>query len=148
EDVLQDVWRQLAIALNSGPIEQIGAWLFRVARNRIVDHYRKPAPTSLNALADKPADDTTGDVAELDLAAWLLRHEHTPRDEEQRQRFWEAFELALAELPAAQREVFVWHEIDELSFREIADRTGENLNTLLSRKRYAVLHLRHRLAAE
>ena len=138
EDVLQDVWQQLAVTLNSGPIEQVGAWLYRVARNRIIDRYRKPPPSSLDAMSED--DDFGGDLVVL-----ALRDDHTPRAEHYRQLFWDTLRDALAELPEAQREVFVWHELEGHSFHEISDRTGEKLNTLLSRKRYAVIHLRQRL---
>ena len=139
EDLLQEVWRQLAVALNTGPIEQVGAWLYTVARRRIADHYRKRRPESLDALTANP------DTA-FDFTPFALRDERTPRTEHLRLRFWSELRTALDELPAAQREVFIWHELEGLSFETIAARTGEKLNTLLSRKRYAVLHLRKRLA--
>ncbi|PTX91603.1 RNA polymerase sigma factor [Opitutus sp. ER46] len=138
DDILQDVWQQLITTLDSGPIEQVGAWLYTVARNRIIDRRRKPSPTSLDALAE---DEDDG----LDMAEWLLRDDKTPRTEHLRRRFWEELHAALAELPDEQRQVFVWHELEALSFEDIAALTGENVNTLLSRKRYAVLHLRTRL---
>lgn len=141
EDVLQEVWQQLITTIDAGPIEQVGAWLYTVARRRIIDRYRRPAPTSLDALADA-ADDAT----DFGLADLILRDDATPRTEHLRHRFWEELYAALAELPEEQRHVFVWHELEALSFEDIAALTGENLNTLLSRKRYAVLHLRSRLA--
>lgn len=137
EDLLQEVWHQLAIALNTGPIEQVGAWLYTVARRRIADHYRRRRPESLEA---------TADPGNADLSLGLLDH-RTPRTEHLRERFWDELRHALDELPAEQRQVFVWHELDGLSFQQIAERTGEKMNTLLSRKRYAVLHLRQRLAS-
>lgn len=141
EDVLQDVWQQLVTTLDAGPIEQVGAWLYTVARNRIIDRYRKPAPASLDALAaDADSDDA------WELPEGLLRDDATPRTQYLRNRFWEKLHAALAELPEEQRQVFVWHELEALSFDDIATLTGENVNTLLSRKRYAVLHLRTRLA--
>jgi RNA polymerase sigma factor (sigma-70 family) len=138
EDVLQEVWQQLVVTINSGPIEQIGAWLYTVARHRIIDRYRKPPPASLDALTE---DDDFG----LDLVTAALRDDHTPRAEHCRQLFWETLRDALAELPDTQRQVFIWHELEGLSFQDIATRTGEKVNTLLSRKRYAVLYLRERL---
>ncbi|MCF3652418.1 RNA polymerase sigma factor [Synoicihabitans lomoniglobus] len=142
EDVLQDVWQQLVVTLNAGPIERIGAWLYTVARHRIIDGYRKkPAMASLDAV---DADDLAAFGPEF--ADLLLRDDHTPRAEHQRRLFWEHLHIALAELPAPQREVFVWHELEALSFQDIAELTGDNLNTLLSRKRYAIQHLRLRLA--
>ena len=140
EDVLQDVWQQLVTTLDAGPIEQVGAWLYTVARNRIIDRSRKTTPSSLEALGAEAGDD--GWV----LPEGLLRDDHTPRSEHLRNRFWEELHRALAELPEEQRQAFVWHELEAKSFEDIAALTGENVNTLLSRKRYAVLHLRARLA--
>lgn len=141
EDILQDVWQQLITALDAGPIEQVGAWLYTVARHRIIDRHRKPAMASLEEMSGASTDE-----ADLDLVDWLLREEKTPRTEHLRHVFWEELHHALAELPEEQRQVFVWHELEALSFEDIAALTGENVNTLLSRKRYAVLHLRARLA--
>lgn len=140
EDVLQDVWQQLITTLDAGPVEQVGAWLYTVARHRIIDRYRKPSMASLDAMAGDADEDTRFDFAEL-----LLRDDNTPRTEHLRHRFWEELHSALAELPEEQRQVFVWHELEALSFEDIAALTGDNVNTLLSRKRYAVLHLRARL---
>ena len=139
EDVLQDVWQQLAVTLDAGPVEQVTAWLYRVARNRIIDRYRRPSMDSLDALGDAAAE--TG----FNLADYFLRDDHTPRAEHQRRHFWDVLHGALAELPEEQRQVFVWHELEALSFQDIATLTGEKVSTLLSRKRYAVLHLRARL---
>lgn len=138
EDILQDVWQQLVSTLEDGPVEQVSAWLYTVARNRIIDRYRKPRMTSLDAMAG----DGTLDDASFEVPGFLLRDDKTPETEHLRGVFWEQLHHALAELPAEQRQVFVWHELDGLSFQEMADLTGENVNTLLSRKRYAVLHLR------
>ena len=141
EDVLQDVWQQLVTTLNAGAIEQVGAWLYTVARNRIIDRYRKPRMASLEAMAA----DTEGETG-FDFADFFLRDDNTPRTEHLRSQFWEKLHAALAELPEDQRQVFVWHELEALSFQDIAELTGDNVNTLISRKRYAVLHLRKRLA--
>jgi RNA polymerase sigma factor (sigma-70 family) len=140
EDILQDVWQQLVSTLEDGPIEHVCAWLYTVARNRIIDQYRRPRMTSLDALTTEiePDDET------LNLLDFFSRDNTTPESEHFRNVFWEQLRIALAELPREQRQVFVWHELEELSFQEIAELTGENLNTLLSRKRYAVLHLRQR----
>ncbi len=140
EDVLQDVWQQFAATLEAGPVEQVAAWLFTVARNRIIDRYRKPKMASLDAMVAEAEEDTG-----FDFAGFFLRDDKTPRTEHLRALFWEQLHAALAELPEEQRQVFVWHELDSMSFQEIAALTGENLNTLLSRKRYAILHLRLRL---
>lgn len=141
DDVLQDVWQRLITALDAGPVEQVGAWLYTVARNRIIDRYRRPKMDSLDALADSDEDDTTFRAPDF-----LLRDDHTPVSEQRRNLFYAALGEALAELPQEQRQVFIWHEFEALSFQQIAALTGENLNTLLARKRYAVLHLRRRLA--
>jgi len=140
EDVSQEVWQQLVVTLEAGPVQQMGAWLYTVARNRIIDRYRKPTMASLDALSD--ADD---DGAGFDFTGFMLRDDKTPRTEHLRHLFWEQLHAALAELPEEQRQVFMWHEFEALSFQDIAGLTGENLNTLLARKRYAVLHLRARL---
>lgn len=140
DDVLQDVWQQLATTLDAGPVEQVSAWLYTVARNRIIDRSRKPQMASLDALVD----DADGEAG-FDFADFFLRDDNTPRTEHLRRLFWEQLHAALAELPEAQREVFVWHELEALSFRDIAALSGENVNTLLARKRYAILHLRARL---
>jgi RNA polymerase sigma factor (sigma-70 family) len=140
EDVLQDVWQQLVTTLDAGPVEQISAWLYTVARNRIIDRYRKPPMDSLEALVERADKETR-----FDFAGYYLRDDQTPRTEHLRHLFWEHLHAALAELPEEQRQVFVWHELEALSFQDIAALTGENVNTLLSRKRYAILHLRERL---
>ena len=85
------------------------------------------------------------DQGHIGAPGFFLRDDNTPRTEHLRSLFWEALHSALAELPEEQRQVFVWHELESLSFQDIAALTGENLNTLLSRKRYAILHLRLRL---
>lgn len=141
EDVLQDVWQQLAVTLDAGPVEQVSAWLYRVARNRIIDRARRPAMDSLDAL-DEAAVEAGFDFGAYGLG---LRDEHTPRAEHKRRLFWETLHAALAELPEEQRQVFVWHELEAMSFQDMAELTGEKVSTLLSRKRYAVLHLRARL---
>ena len=140
EDILQDVWKQLVTTLEEGPIEHVAAWLYTVARNRIINQYRKPKMTSLDAAVEEMG--LLEDASEL--AEPFLRDDTTPESESLRHFFWEQLHAALAELPSEQRQVFVWHELEGLSFQEIAALTGENLNTLLSRKRYAVLHLRRR----
>ena len=139
EDVLQDVWQQLVTTIDGGAVEQVGSWLYTVARNKIIDRYRKPKMASLESMA---AD---ADEAEFDFADFFLRDDNTPRTEHLRSQFWEKLYAALAELPEEQRQVFVWHELEALSFQDIAELTGDNVNTLISRKRYAVLHLRNRL---
>jgi RNA polymerase sigma factor (sigma-70 family) len=143
EDILQDVWQRLVSTLDQGPVEQVGAWLYTVARNRIIDRSRKPKMDSLEAIA---ADVTDDDDPTSDVIGFLLRDNNSPATEHIRRLFWEKLHDALAELPQEQRQVFIWHELEGLAFQDMAALTGENLNTLLARKRYAVLHLRQRLA--
>lgn len=139
EDIAQDVWTQFTTVVDSEPIEQASAWLFKVARNKITDKHRKK---QAGALEDYTYETDEGEVY---LKEILLSDSGDPETEHLRNVFWEQLFEALAELPEAQRQVFTWHELDDLSFEEIAERTGEKINTLISRKRYAVLHLRERL---
>ena len=140
EDILQDVWYQLTTTVDTEPIEQISGWLFTVARNKITDRYRKKKPESLESLL-------TADGEGRDLAGILLDDSQNPETVHLRALFWKSLQEALDELPEEQKAVFVWNELGDLSFKEIAELTGENVNTLISRKRYAVLHLRERLLA-
>jgi RNA polymerase sigma factor (sigma-70 family) len=138
EDILQDVFYQLAATDDeAGPIEQITSWLFTVARNRIIDWYRKKKPAAL------PVDGL--DDTETSFANLLLDSSQNPEDVYARSLLWEELGEALGDLPEKQREVFVMHEFEGKSFKEIAGLTGEPINTLLSRKRYAVLYLREQL---
>jgi RNA polymerase sigma factor (sigma-70 family) len=139
EDILQDVFYELLEAYRfMKPIEHVTAWLFRVARNRMTDLFRKNKPSSLNNSASA---DETGDTLE-DL---LPSSDAGPEAVYARSLLLDALDEALEELPAAQREVFVAHELMGQSFKEISAETGLSVNTLLSRKHYAVLHLRQRL---
>lgn len=144
EDVLQDVFYEFVAAYRlMKPIEEAGAWLFRVARNRIIDRFRKRKPESLSAA--RPIRDHETD-AEIDLIEDLLPSPDAgPEAAYARSVLLDEIEAALAELPEEQRYVFVAHELEGRSFRELALETGAGVNTLLSRKRYAVLHLRRRL---
>lgn len=140
EDILQDVFYRLVEANRLlMPIEHVTGWLFRVARNRITDLFRKHEPENFSDL----------DVAEEDepssFEGLLPSPEAGPEALYARKILLEEMERALAELPRDQREVFVAHEFEGRSFKEISDETGVGMNTLLSRKRYAVLHLRERL---
>lgn len=135
EDILQDVFSELVEADRlMHPVEQVGAWLYRVARNRIIDSFRKKRPTPL---ADEP----------LTLEDLLPSSDAGPEAAYARGVLLEEIEAAIGELPPEQREVFLAHEIEGRSFKELSEATGVGLNTLLSRKRYAVLHLRRRLRA-
>jgi RNA polymerase sigma factor (sigma-70 family) len=125
----------------SDPGDGITSWMFRVARNKIIDRYRKLKPTSFSEIEGVRA----GDEAPLLLADIIGDTSSSPDDVYTRELIWESIEEVLAELPKSQREVFVWHELEDLSFREMSERTGDSINTLLSRKRYAVNYLRKRL---
>jgi len=144
EDLLQDVFYELTAAFRlAEPVERWGAWMFRVARNRIIDRFRKKkveVPVSGPAAA---SDEVEG----LSLEDVLPSPDAGPAAAYARTVLLDELEEALAELSPEQREVFVAHEIDGESFKEMAARTGESVNTLLSRKRYAVQHLRRRLRA-
>ena len=140
EDILQDVFSRLVEANRLlMPIEHVTGWLFRVARNRITDLFRRKRPDRFGDAAGADADE---DVRMEDL---LPSPDAGPEAQYERRVLLEELERALAELPAEQREVFVAHELEGRSFKEIAAATGANVNTLLSRKRYAVLRLRERL---
>jgi len=139
EDILQDVWYQFSNAVDTESIQQVSAWLFTVARNKITDKYRKQKPVSIE---DFVYEDEDGEVNYKDL---LLADPTTPEDTELLKLFWEELFKALEELPEEQRQVFVWNELEDMTFREISEKTGENIKTLISRKRYAVSFLRKRL---
>jgi RNA polymerase sigma factor (sigma-70 family) len=141
EDILQDVFFELVEANRLlMPIDHVTGWLFRVARNRIIDLFRKKQPESINKSV---ASDDYEDL--LQLEDLLPSSDAGPEALYLRNAILEEFELALDELPEEQRRVFVSHEIEGQSFKEISQETGVSVNTLLSRKRYAVLHLRERL---
>ena len=141
EDILQDVFYQLVEAGRLlTPIDHVTSWLFRVARNRIIDLFRKKKPESFS---DAAIEDEEGEL--LQLEEMLPSPDAGPDAIYARNVLLGELEAALDELPDEQREVFVAHELEGLSFKEIAAETGVSVNTLLSRKRYAVLHLRERL---
>ena len=142
EDILQDVFYKLVEANRLlMPIEHVTGWLFRVARNRITDLFRKKRPESVSnpSVANEDDDELLG------LEELLPSPDAGPDALYARKVLLDELELALDELPEDQREVFVAHELEGRSFREMAVETGLSVNTLLSRKRYAVLHLRERL---
>ena len=140
EDVLQDVFYELLETYRMmKPVEQVTAWLYRVARNRITDLFRRRSTISLNNAAG--ADDDAGTLEDL-----LPSPDAGPDAVYVRTLMFDAIDEALQELPPAQREVFIAHEFLGRSFSEIAEDTGVSVNTLLSRKRYAVLALRERLS--
>lgn len=142
EDILQDVWYQLSAVVNAEPIEQTGAWLYKVATNKITDKYRKRTETLLGDMLFGSDDD---DDDEVDFRAILMTEAATPETEYLRSLFWEQLFTALDELPEEQKQVWLWQELDDITFQEIAENTGVPVQTLVSRKRYAVLHLRKRL---
>ncbi len=140
EDILQDVFFAFVEAYRlPKPIEQAGAWLFQVARNRIIDRFRKKREVPLPQATD--ADDDAENWLEQALPA----SDSSPEAAYFRGVLLAAMAAALEELPARQREVFIAHELDGLSFKELAASSGINQNTLLGWKRAAVLHLRQRL---
>ncbi|MGO4882834.1 MAG: RNA polymerase sigma factor [Bryobacteraceae bacterium] len=141
EDILQDVFYELVEANRLlMPIDHVTGWLFRVARNRIIDLFRKKRPESFSDVAVANED---GEL--LRLEDLLPSPEDGPAALYARHVLLEELELAIDELPEEQREVFIAHELEGRSFKEIARDTGVSVNTLLSRKRYAVLRLRERL---
>lgn len=145
EDVLQEVFFELVEAYRlMKPIEQVGAWLFRVARNRMTDLFRRRRPHQPGGAYSAPGlDDDPG----LPLAELLPSPAAGPEEELARALLLDELEAALDELPPEQRAAFVAHQIEGHSFKELSEATGTPLNTLLSRKHQAVLHLRRRLRA-
>ena len=139
EDITQEVWYQLSRVIELDSIEQISGWLYKVARNRITDNYRKKRP---DLLEDKNSETEDGVFNFKDI---LMADSISPEDENLKEIFWKELFVALDELPENQKNVFVWNELEDETFQEIADRTGDNIKTLISRKRYAVQHLRVRL---
>lgn len=140
EDILQDVWYQLSAVVNTEPVEQTSAWLYKVARNKIIDKHKKRSESLLDDMVAGDEDEEMPDLRDI-----LLTETSTPETEYLRSLFWEELFVALDELPEEQKQVFIWHELDDVPFAEIAARTGENVQTLTSRKYYAVMHLRRRL---
>ena len=141
EDILQDVFYELVEANRLlMPIQHVTAWLFRVARNRITDLLRKKKPESFSDAAVEDEDDEPLRLEEL-----LPSPDAGPDALYARSVLLEELELAVDELPREQRDVFIGHELEGRSFKEMAAESGVSVNTLLSRKHYAVLHLRERL---
>lgn len=139
EDILQDVFYQFAGSAE--PIEQAGSWLFTVARNKITDKYRKQKlPLADDVFGTSETDEESFDWKEVFMAA-----DTNPETEYLRNLFWEELQVALAELPELQRNVFIQNEIEGVPFKDIAAQTGVSVATLISRKHYAVIHLRERL---
>ena len=142
EDVLQDVFYQFVNRFDTiESLEKVTSWLFTVARNKITDSYRKKRPQSFSRTQKKSG-------SEEGEGKWMDIEDDASNGPEaifNRGLFMEELEEALAELPQNQRDVFIWHELERKSFKEISEMTGLPVNTLISRKRYAVLHLRDSL---
>lgn len=139
EDILQDVFYQFIG--NATPVEQLTSWLFTVARNKITDRKRKKKPDLLEDIFNDDDGEEMQGWAEL-----FFDDTDNPETAYLRSMFWDELNDALNELPDEQKKVFVMNELEGIPFKEIAEQTGETVNTLISRKRYAVLHLRERLS--
>jgi len=143
EDILQDVFYELTEAYQlMKPVEQVGAWLYRVARNRIIDRFRKRRPEAFGEMSMGASEEEALRFEDL-----LPSPDAGPEATYARSVLLEELDAALDELPEEQRDVFIAHEIDGRSFKQLVEETGLSINTLLSRKRYAILHLRRRLRA-
>lgn len=142
EDILQDVFYQLTVGFRDlDRIKNLTAWIYRVTDNRIIDHFRKKRPVNLDFYYHA----SEGEDGPLSLEEILPSLGSTPEEEELKEIIWDTIESTLKDLPDEQKEVFVASEFEEISFKEISARTGVPVNTLISRKRYAVLALRKRL---
>ena len=142
-DIAQDVYYQLTVGFNDiRSVASLSSWLFSVARNRITDHYRKKKTENFSDQVVKAKDEAGAPLMLEDILPALTR---SPEDEYMRGVIWEAIEASLERLPEKQAEVFVMNEFEDMSFKEISELTGEGINTLLSRKRYAVTYLREQL---
>jgi RNA polymerase sigma factor (sigma-70 family) len=142
EDILQDVFYQLTVGFRDiRRIEAVTAWLYRVADNRITDLFRKKKPLNMGYRDNAKFDDE----GPLTLEEILPSLGSTPEEEELKEMIWEAIDETLSELPKEQKDVFVANEFEDMSFKEISEKTGIGINTLISRKRYAVLALREKL---
>ncbi len=139
EDILQDVWYQLAGVIGTEPVGQLSAWLYRVSRNRIIDRNRKQETLALEDLAYE------GEDGEMVFPEGLLAGTSDTEGELERAHFRRLLFAALDELPEKQRDVFVRNELEDMTLQQIADESGESIKTVISRKRYAVKHLRERL---
>ncbi len=139
EDILQDVWYQLSNVPEAETIESISGWLYRVAKNKIIDRSRKRKDASLEEVGYEK------DNGEFQLPDFLMASNHDPSTAELKKMFWEELFAALDELPEKQRNAFIWNELEEMTLQQIADKEHENIKTIISRKRYAVQHLRNRL---
>ena len=140
EDILQDVWYQFSRLSNLDELENVSAWLYRVAQNRVTDNYRKKKTENLEDFTYE------NDENEISFKEILLLDENaSPELALFKEEFWSELMQALDELPENQKEVVLLNEIEDFTLQEIADQKGENLKTIISRKGYAVKHLRKRL---
>lgn len=140
EDILQDVWYQLSNLKNIAELENVSAWLYEVARNKITDKSRKKSNL---ALEDYTYENDDGEFNFKEIL--LLDNSNNPDLTFFKELFWKEFQQALDELPENQKEVFLLNEMEDMTLQEIADQKGENLKTIISRKGYAVKHLRNKL---
>jgi RNA polymerase sigma factor (sigma-70 family) len=146
EDILQDVFYQFVAGFEGiESLDRITSWLYSVARNKIIDRYRRDAVRPRRADFEMSAGKRDDDSMVLTLQDILPDFGNTPEAVLLREAIWDEIMDALDELPAEQREIFIQNEIEERGFREISEETGVSINTLLSRKRYAILSLRKRL---
>ncbi len=143
EDMVQDLFYKFIVADREDTIELVSSWLYRVAKNQIIDHSRKRKEESMPYLKSTEGDE----IFEVALADLLSDDSQTPEIELLRSMVWEELECALAELPEEQRIVFVLNELQGVPFADISQASDTPINTLISRKRYAVKHIRERLAA-
>lgn len=140
EDILQDVWYQYSGLSDIEEIENVSGWLYQVARNKIIDLYRKKKPEFLEDYGYENED------GEIDFKEILLIDDsESPELQMFKELFWEELMNALDELPENQRQVFILNEFEDLTLQEIADKYNENLKTIISRKGYAIKHLRKKL---
>ncbi len=140
EDILQDVWYQLSKVDDADQIDQLRSWLFRVAQNKIIDKSRKRTEQFIDDLVYREDEEE-----DIDFAAILMPDDDDPESVYLKELFWGELFEALDELPDNQKKVFIWNELEDRTLQQIADETGEKLKTIISRKGYAVKHLRSRL---
>lgn len=139
EDILQEVWFQLSHLADLSELESVSGWLYQVARNKVTDLYRKRKPESVESLGIQ------NEEGEMFFRDFFFAEERSPEMAQFKELFWEELMMALDELPENQRQVFVLNEMEDMTLQEIADLQGEKLKTVISRKGYAVKHLRKRL---
>ena len=142
EDILQDVFYQLTLGFRDlDRIRDLTSWLYRVTENRIIDYFRRTKPVKIS-YKERASD---GEEGPLSLEEILPAIGSTPEDEELKELIWDKINDTLNRLPAEQRDVFIATEFEDMSFRELSLKTGTGVNTLISRKRYAVLELRKQM---